>query len=172
MSALFILFVLAVWCAVLYNVGYYLFFFIQPKWLQRLVAIMAVFGLSTLAFWDELKGKEEFELLCKAGGVYQIAPNAFGKKFYLNYNSSNEMELTGYIRPVYVKNITYTDRSTGEVIATAKAYLAKGGWLSRRVGIPDTSGGSGPLLGRSQCFPDDSLEQVLLLREITNQPAK
>jgi hypothetical protein len=169
MSALVILLILGIWTAVLYNAGYYLSGFVQRKWIRQLVGVAAVIGMTTLALWDEVRGVQEFEQLCKKGAIYQIAPDAVGKKFDLKSSYSDYKKIPGLTRPVEEKTITYTDVTTGEVKATGTAYFAKGGWMIRRGFLKDSSGGDGPLFGRPQCFPWGNTEQALRIEAITNK---
>ena len=110
---------------------------------------------------------QEFEQLCKTGGVYQIAPEAIGKKFDLKYTSTDQISMLGTMRPVEEISIAYVDAATGETVATAKAYLARPGWLVRNHWIPSPSGGSAPLFGRPQCFPN--MEEGNCLKVIANK---
>jgi hypothetical protein len=126
-------------------------------------------SLFTLPLRDEIKGAQEFEALCKTGGVYQISPNAVGKKFDLKYSSSGYTNLSGYSRPVEEKTISYIDVATGEVVATAKAYLAKGGWIVRQGWLRNSGGGDGALIGRPQCFPPSDADQERRLQAVTNK---
>ena len=146
MIALIVLLILGLWSALLYNAGFYASFAIPRKWVRQLMGIVAVVGGTALALWDEVKGVQEFEQLCKTGGVYQIAPEAIGKKFDLKYTSTDQISMLGTIRPVEEISIAY--------VATAKAYLARPGWLVRNHWLPSPSGGSAPLFGRPQCFPN------------------
>ena len=154
MSALIILLVLCIWSAALYNAGYYASYAVQRKRVRQLIGGVAVIGITTLVLWDEVRGTQEFEQLCKTGGVYQIAPEAVGKKFDLKSSYSDYKKISGLTRPVEEKTIVYRDVATGAVIATGAAYFAKGGWMVRRGFLRSPSGGDGPLFGRSQCFPD------------------
>lgn len=169
MSALLILLAGALWGVALFVSGYFLTFFIPNKWIRAGIGVIALIGLFTLPMRDEVKGAEEFEALCKTGGTYQISPNSFGKKFNLKYSSTESKRLAGFIRPVEERNISYTDVATGDVVATAKAYSAGGGWLVRALGVNPMSGGTGSLLGRPQCYPPSNVEQELRLRAITNK---
>lgn len=169
MSALIILLILGIWTVVLYNAGYYLSGFVQRKWIRQLVGVAAVICMTTLALWDEVRGVQEFEQLCKKGAIYQIAPDAAGKKFDLKYSSSDYIKIPGLTRPVEEKTITYTDVASGQVKATGTAYFAKGGWMIRRGFLKDSSGGDGPLFGRPQCFPGDEPGQSKPLHAITNK---
>lgn len=167
MSFFLILIVIGVWTLVLYCVAYLATYPLKRHKGTRALVILILMGAGfTLPIWDELKGKEEFEALCSAGGVYQIVPETEGKKFDLIYASTPNRKLTGYARPVEEKTITYTDAATGNVIATAKAYIASGGWLVRTIGF-SVSSTDGPLMGRDQCFP--SGDQRAKLRKITNK---
>lgn len=169
MSALLILLVLGIWGAALYFSAFFLTFFIKKKWLRHLIGAVAVVALFTLPVRDEIKGAEEFEALCKTGGVYQISPNAVGKKFDLKITYTENKTLPGYSRPVEESIKTYTDIATGEVIATSKAYIAKGGWLVQKGWIRNSGGGDGALNGRPQCFPPSDLAQANRLQAITNK---
>lgn len=169
MSALIILLILGVWSALLYNAGYYASFAIERKWFRQLVGVSVVITVTALMLWDEIKGTQEFERLCAAGGVYQIAPGAVGRKFDLKYTSTDSFAVQATVRPIDQKNIAYTDVSTGAVMATGKAFFAKGGWMIRNGWLTDPSGGRGPLFGRSQCFPGDEPGQAKPLHAITNK---
>lgn len=169
MSGLLLLLVLGAWGASLYFASYYLTFFIQAKRTRVLISITTMVLLFAVPVWDEIKGRTEFEALCKTGGVYQISPNAVGKKFDLKYSSSEHTNVSGQIRPVVEHTIFYTDVVTGAVVVTGKAYSAGGGWLVRAIGVNPTSGGTGPLIGRFQCFPDDSVEQARRLNAVINK---
>ena len=164
-----ILFVLAVWVSLLFVFGYVLTFPLKKRWIRVTAGVAVAVVLFTLPMRDEIKGKEEFEALCRVGGVYQISPQADGKKFDLKSSYSEKMPLTGYARPVEEVIVTYTDIATDEVVATAKAYIAKGGWLVRRGWLMNSGGGDGAFLGRPQCFPGDSPEQAHRLHAITNK---
>jgi hypothetical protein len=166
---LIVLLILGIWSALLYNAGFYASFAIQRKWVRQLMGIVAVVGGTALALWDEVKGVQEFEQLCKTGGVYQIAPEAVGKKFDLKYTSTDSATLQAAVRPIEQKNIAYIDVETGKTVATAKAYLARPGWLVRNHWLPSPFGGSAPLFGRPQCFPGDTAGQSLPLHSITNK---
>jgi len=169
MSALLLLLVGVLWGTALYFSAYFLTFFIPKKWIRQLIGTVAVIGLFTLPVRDEIKGAEEFEALCKVGGVYQISPNAIGKTFDLKSSYSDRKKLSGYSRPIEEEIISYTDVATGEVVAIGKAFFAKGGWLVRTIGVNPIVGGMGPLNGRSDCYPREVLEQELRLQAITNK---
>ena len=169
MSALIILLVLCIWSAALYTAGYYASYAVQRKRVRQLIGGVAVIGITTLVLWDEVRGTQEFEQLCKTGGVYQIAPEAVGKKFDLKYTSTEKAALQGTVRPVEEVSIAYIDVATGNAVATAKAYLARPGWLVRNRWLPSPSGGAAPLFGRSQCFPGDESGQSKPLHAITNK---
>lgn len=156
MSALLLLLVGGLWGATLFFSAYFLTFFIPNKGIRLVIGLVAMIGLFTLPLRDEIKGAEEFEELCKTGGVYQISPNAVGKKFDLKFSATQYTALVGYSRPVEEATISYTDTATGEVIATAKAYVAKGGWLVRQGFLRNSGGGDGALLGRPQCLPSET----------------
>lgn len=169
MSALLMLLVLGVWGAALYFAAYYLTFFIQKKRTRVLIGATTTAILFLAPVWDEIKGRAEFEALCKSGGVYQIAPGAVGKKFDLRYSSTDSKPLAGFSRPVTEKTVSFADVTTGEIVASAKAYSAGGGWLVRSGGQNPLTGGSGPLIGRGQCFPGDEPEQARRVHAITNK---
>jgi len=166
MSALIILIVLGIWSALVYNAGYYAGFGIERKWIRRVVGVTAVVAVTTLMLWDEIKGTQEFERLCATGGAYQILPEAIGRKFDLIYGSGDYKDVPGLTRPATEKLITYTDVANGTVVATGKAYFARGGWMIRNRIL---SSESGPLFGRPQCFPPSDAVQELRLRAITNK---
>jgi hypothetical protein len=174
MSALLIFLVFVCWVAVLYFFGYYLGFFIPKKWIRKMIGVITAVAFFTLPVWDEIKGAQEFEMLCRAGGVYQISPDAAGKKFDLKYSSTESKSLTGFARPVKEETITYTDVATNAVIVTGKAYSAGGGWLVRTLGRNPITGGTGSLIGRDQCSPNsgktqDDVVQFRRLRAVTNK---
>ncbi len=169
MAGLLVLAVLLFWGLILFSAGYYLTFWIRKKWIRMVVGLVVLLALFTLPIRDELKGKEEFEGLCKSGGVYQISPKAVGKKFDLMYRSTDFTRLAGYVRPIEESTISYTDVATGEVVATAKAYVAKGGWLVRHGLLKNSGGGDGAIWGRPQCFPPVSAREQARLRDITNK---
>ena len=166
MTAILIFVVLCVWGVVLFSAGYFLTFWIKKKWIRALIGVTVVAALFTLPVRDEIKGQEEFEALCKAGGVYQISPKAEGKKFDLLFSATAYKNLAGYARPVKEATTSYVDAASGEVVATAKAYVAGGGWLVQKK-IIALSSTDGPLIGRSQCFPPDSEE--IRRQQITNK---
>ena len=167
MTAILIVAVLCIWGAALFAAGYFLTFWIKKKWIRVVIGVAVTAGLFTLPVRDEIKGQEEFEALCKAGGIYEISPNAAGKKLDLIYSSTEFRRLTGYTRPIEESTITYTDVATGETVASAKAYLAKGGWLVRHGWLKNSGGGDGALWGRPQCFPPASAQEQARLRDIT-----
>lgn len=167
MSALLILVVGGLWGATLFFGTYLLTFFIPNKGIRAAIGVVAMIGLFTLPMRDEIKGAEEFEALCKTGGVYQISPNAVGKKFDLKSSDTGYKKLSGYTRPVEEMTIVYTDRTTGEVVATVKAYFAKGGWLVQHRLLMNSGGGDGAFVGRPQCFPSD--QEAARLQAITNK---
>ncbi len=169
MIFLLILLAIAVWIVVLYGAGYFLTFFIKPKWIRHVIGLAVLVSLFTLPLRDEMEGEKEFEALCKTGGVYQIAPSAVGKKFDLRYSSTALKPLSGFLRPVEETTIIYTDVASGEVIATAKGFIAKGGWLVQKGWLRNSGGGDGAFLGRDQCFPPSTLEQELRLTAIKNR---
>lgn len=170
MSALLLLLLGGLWAAALYFSAYLLTFFIPKKWIRQMIGAVAVVSLFTLPLRDEIKGAEEFEALCKTGGVYQISPNAVGKKFDLQFSATTYTPLSGYSRPVEEATISYADITTGEVMATAKTYVAKGGWLVRQGWLKNSGGGDGAFLGRPQCLPSD--EEAARLQAITNKAVK
>lgn len=169
MSALIILVLLIIWGALLYNAGYYACFGIKRRWARQAVGAATAVAVTTLVLWDEIKGTYEFEQLCAAGGVYQIAPEALGKKFDLKSSYSDYIKVHGLTRPADEQLLSYTDVATGAVVATSKAFFAKGGWMIRNGFLTDPSGGKGPLFGRSQCFPWGVKEQQIRLESITNK---
>lgn len=167
MPLLIILFFIALWVAVLFFVGsFFTRSLNKNKSIRKLAIFIFICVFFTLPIIDEIKGAKEFEELCEAGGIYQISPGTEGKKFDFVYGSTPNQRLTGYARPVEEISITYTDAATGKVIATAKAYVAHGGWLVRTLGF-SLSSTNGPLLGRNQCFPTAS--ERARLGEITNK---
>jgi hypothetical protein len=149
MWLLLIVIVLGLWAAVLFSIGYFLSFPIKHKGIRFAIGVLVTVLLFTLPIRDELKGKEEFEALCKNNAVFVISPRAEGKQFDLKVSSSPLKPLTGYSRPVSESTIWYTDAATGEVMATGKSYQASGGWLvQHKVYLTSQTG---PLLGRSDC---------------------
>ena len=169
MTVLLILLAGSLWGAILFFTAYLLTFFISKRWIRAAIGFIAVFGLFTLPMRDEIKGAQEFEALCKAGGVYQISPNAVGKKFDLRYSSTEKKKLEGLTRPVEEMTISYADVATGEVVATGKAYIAKGGWLVQHRLLMNSGGGDGAFIGRPQCFPPADAEQERRLQAVTNK---
>lgn len=157
MAEILILVVLGIWGSLLFSAGYFLAARIKKRWIRAAIGVAVLGVFFTLPILDELKGQQEFEALCKSGGIYKILPNAEGKKFDLLYSSTDFKRLAGYARPVDEKTVTYSDAASGEVIATAKAYAAGGGWLVQKR-IIALSSTSGPLFGREQCFPPDQEE--------------
>ena len=169
MSALLILVVGGLWGGALFLGAYLLTFFIPNKWIRAAIGVVAMIALFTLPMRDEIKGAEEFEALCKKGGVYQISPNAVGKTFDLKSSDTGYSKLNGYTRPVEEMTVVYTDVKTGEVVATVKAYFAGGGWLVRHGLLKNSGGGDGAFLGRPQCFPSD--QETARLQALTNKVA-
>ena len=169
MSLLLILLAGGLWAATLFCLAYYLTFSIPNKGIRAAIGVVAMIGLFTLPMRDEIKGAEEFEVLCKTGGVYQISPNAVGKKFDLRYSSTEKKKLEELTRPVEEITISYTDVATGEVVATSKAYIAKGGWLVQHRLLMNSGGGDGAFIGRPQCFPPSDVEQERRLQAVTNK---
>jgi hypothetical protein len=139
------------WAWVLFGLGYFLSFPLKKKEHRAIIGMVVTVVFFLLPIIDEIKGWQEFESLCNVGNKYQISPKAEGKKFDLKFAVTPEKELKGYSRPVLEETITYTDLATGEVMATAKAYSARGGWLVRH-GFGLTSQ-SAPLLGPGRCAP-------------------
>jgi len=166
MTLISIAIAMLIWATVLFGIGYFVSFWARRTWIRALVGAVMVPAFFTLPIRDELKGSDEFEALCKAGGVYQISPAASGRKFDLLFNATPYSHLTAYSRPVKEATLTYADAATGEVLASAKAYVAGGGWLVQRRLFALTST-DGPLIGRSQCFPPDSEE--MRRQQITNK---
>lgn len=156
MSVLIVLLILCIWGALLYNFGYYASFAVKRKWVRQVIGAAVTLGLFTLPLNDEIAGAKEFEALCNSGGAYQIAPSAFEKKFDLKSNYSENKKLSGYSQPVEEIAIVFSDIATGNEIATAKAYVAKGGWLVQRGWLKNSGGGDGAFLGRPQCFPSET----------------
>ncbi|MGB9151377.1 MAG: hypothetical protein WCB36_14155 [Burkholderiales bacterium] len=165
MLGLLFFFILGLWALVLFCLGYFLSFPIKHKGIRLVIGILVAVFCYQLPVRDELKGKEEFEALCKTGGVYQISPKAEGKKFDLISQGSPKKRLSGFSIPIEEMNITYTDAATGEVIATVNAYFAKGGWLVQHgFGLMSQTN---PLFVRSQCFPSD--KEAARIQRITNK---
>lgn len=170
MSLLIILFFIALWAAFLFYIGSFLTRPLQKnKTIRKAAIFIFICVCFTLPILDEIKGAREFEELCAVGNVYQIAPWARGKKFDLKMDASPYKRLIGSARPVDERTITYTDKNTGEVIATSKAYAAYGGWLVQKMGF-SLSTVSGPLIGRDQCI--FSASQEARIREVTNTVSK
>jgi hypothetical protein len=165
-SVVLIAIVSLLWGALLFLTGYVLTFWIKKRWIRALIGLAVLAALFTLPVRDEIKGQEEFEALCRAGGVYQISPKAEGKKFDLLFTATEYTNLAGYSRPVKEATTSYVDAVSGEVVATAKVYVAGGGWLVQKK-IIVLSSTDGPLIGRSQCFPPDSEE--IRRQKITNK---
>lgn len=170
MSALILLVIGAAWGLTLYFVTYIATFALSRKWLRHSLSVVVTIALFTLPVRDEIKGAEEFEALCRTGGVYQIAPDAVGKVFDLKSSDTGYKKLNGYARPVEQMTITYTDTKTGSIIASTNAYFARGGWLVQNGLLKNSAGGDGALIGRPQCFPSDL--EAARLQAITNKTAK
>jgi energy-coupling factor transporter transmembrane protein EcfT len=162
-------FVLIIWGAFLFCLGYFATFFINKKWLRFIFGILAAALLFTFPIRDELKGSDEFEALCSSGGVYQIKKSAEGKKFDLIYQATPYKSIYGYSRPVKEKTISFIDAASGEVIAVAKGYSAGGGWLVRNKILASTSI-NGPLIGRNECRPppDEEFRRQKITNKLVN----
>lgn len=169
MAALIILLILVLWAGFLFLVGYGLTFRVDNKIMRMVAGGAAVVLLFLIPIYDEILGGSEFEELCKRGAVYKISAGAADKRFDLIYAASVPSIVPGLIRPANEIAISYTDVASGAIIATGKAFVAKGGWLVRRHWAVNMSGGDGPLLGRAQCFPGDQPEEARRLHAITNR---
>ncbi len=128
---------------------------------HQLRAFAEQHGTIYKVYTEEVSGgksdRSEFKLLLL---------EAYQKKFDLVVDATPYRELTGYSRPVKEMTITYSNSTTGEVVATARAYAAGGGWLVQKKVIALTST-SGPLLGRDECFPPAT--ERARLRQITSK---
>jgi hypothetical protein len=173
MSALIILLILGIWSTLLYNAGYYLSGFLQPKWLRQFVGVVTVVGVTTLALWDEVIGVQEFEQLCKSAQVFQISPEAEGKKFKVLFSRTEDDSVPRSWRPTWHYVATYKDADTDQIIATGNGYRTRGGWLVRQLGMNPLAGGdNSALLGPSYCYPSMYPGQVQKLRAMINIDVK
>ena len=168
MSGLILFAILGIWSVALYYLGYRLSWFVSKKWARQLVGVTAVIGVTTVVLWDEIQGAKEFEILCVSARKFEIAPSDEGKKFEVRFSRSNKKNLQGYTRPIEEHIDTYTEMTTGRVIATGKGYVAKGGWLVRTLGKNPFNGSPNALLGNSFCYPSKYEDQVQRLRAMIN----
>ncbi|WP_143171859.1 hypothetical protein [Rhizobacter sp. OV335] len=161
--------ILALWAGFLFLIGYGLTFRVEHRMLRIVAGGVAVLLLFLAPIYDEILGGSEFEELCMDGSIYKISAGATDKRFDLIYAASAPSIVPGLIRPANEIAISYTDVASGAIIATGKAFIAKGGWLAGRHWAVSMSGGDGPLLGRAQCFPGDQPEEARRLHAITNR---
>jgi len=168
MSALIILIVLGIWSALVYNAGYYAGFGIERKWIRRVVGVTVVVAVTTLMLWDEILGVREFDALCASARAFQISSEDEGKNFEVQFSRSSKKILPGFLRPVEGHIDTYTELTTGKVIAIGNGYAAKGGFLVRALGSNPLNGSTDALLGNTYCYPSKYKDQVERLRAMIN----
>jgi hypothetical protein len=151
MIFLLMLLAIGVWVALLYGAGYFLSFFIKPKWIRHAIGLAVLIGLFTLPLRDEMEGAKEFRKLCMDSAAMQIVPTEPGKKFDLRYSITDGPMLKNFALPTQEQFTKYTDASTGQVIATGKTYTLYGGRMVRFIGQNPMGTGNKPLLSESTC---------------------
>lgn len=169
MSALIVLFVLGLWSALLYNAGFYASFAIQRKWVRQLIGAATALVVLTLPIVDEILGQKEFTSVCQSARHFQIPAELEGKKFEVEFSRTDPVLLQGWHwRPIWEQTSTYTDKHSGQIVATGKNFQTGGGWLMRLMGVNPMNGQSGPLMGRRSCSPAHHQDQVNRLRPMIN----
>lgn len=153
MSVLIVLFVFVIWVFVLYQLGYWVFFFVKKIGLRRLAALgfMAVMFLLPIA--DEIIGEKQFRELCLNSNELKFEPTIAGRKYDLAYKTSLTVLLNNYAIPIQEYSIEYTDKNTGNLVATGKTYIANGGWLVRTMGGHPMGMGDKPVfISENSCY--------------------
>jgi hypothetical protein len=169
MSALLILLVLGLCAAVPYNLGYHLSSAIQYKWVRQLIGVATAIVLLTLPITDEILGQKEFTSICQSARYFQIPAGLEGKKFEVEFNLTTPVLLQGrHWRPIWEQARIYTDKHSGQVVASGKAFQTEGGWLIQLIGVNPMNGQHGPLIGRELCDPTNHKDQVNRLRPMIN----
>ena len=169
MSALIVLLILGIWSALLYNAGFYASFAIQRKWVRQLIGAATVPIVLTLPIVDEILGQKEFTSVCQSARYFQIPAELEGKKFEVEFSLTAPVLLQGrHWRPIWEQTRIYTDKHSGQVVATGKAFQTEGGWLIQLMGVNPMNGQHGPLIGREFCDPTNHKDQVNRLRPMIN----
>jgi hypothetical protein len=169
MGGLIILFILGIWSALLYNAGFYASFAIQRKWVRQLIGAVTAIVLLTLPIIDEILGQKEFTSICQSARYFQIPAELEGKKFEVEFSITDPVLLPGWHwRPIWEQARIYTDKHSGRVVATGKAFRTGGGWLMKLMGVNPMNGQHGPLMGREFCDPTNHQDQVNRLRAMIN----
>ncbi len=151
MIFLLILLAIVLWVVVLYGAGYFLTFFIKPKWIRHAIGLAVLVSLFTLPLRDEMEGGKEFRKLCRDSAAMQIMQTEPGKKFDLRYSITDGSMLKDFALPIQEHFTKYTDASTGQVIATGKTYTLYGGRIVRFLGGNPMGTGNKPLMSESTC---------------------
>ena len=103
---------------------------VEKPLLRAAIKWSVLLVLLTLPLIDEIIGKYQFEVLCRANGIESAdVSRARGKRVKLEIGERRLLE--GTVMPIKVEDWTYRDPDTGEILFQHKDYFALGGWLMR-----------------------------------------
>ena len=157
MSGLYLLFVAAVWLALIVAAAYATTSRIKDSVLRVVVMLPLIGLLLPLPLVDEFVGKRQFERLCKDNSTIQVdRAAAVGKTVYFVPQPAVDVKRT-WVR-VVLRPHEFVDVVTGESVISYNELMASGGRLSRALGISE---GAVPLTFIGNCALDEN-PRVLL----------
>lgn len=162
MTGLLLLFIAAVWIAMVVALAYATTKRIEDAVWRSVVALVLVVVLIPLPLINEIVGKHQFEQLCKDNAVIHVdRATAFGKTVYLA--ESTDVEIKGKWLRFVVKPWRYVDVTTGETVVSYNTLMAEGGLFFRMIRISE---GGVPLIFKGSCYPSELVDLQKLFQEL------
>lgn len=162
MTGIYLLFVAAIWLAVVIWLSKFLTRKL-PIATWRIPVAMVIFAvLLPLPLIDEIVGGRQFEQLCKDNSTIQVdRAMARGKTVYFDPQPDVEIKET-WVR-VVLQPRRFVDATTGETVVSFNDLIAVGGRFIQMLGISE---GGMPLTFKGWCQPGDQYALEKLLKEL------
>lgn len=149
MTGFLLLFVMAIWLAVVMWLSKILTKKLPTATWRIPVAAVIFAGLLPLPLIDEIVGGRQFESLCKENSTIQVdRATAVGRTVYLA--QTPDVEIKGTWVRVVLKPWRFVDATTGETVVSYNDLIAEGGRLIQSLGISE---GGMPLTFKGTCVP-------------------
>ena len=135
MAGLILFFILGVWLLVTALVAWLITKIIKNKLIRYSSMVLIIPVLFLLPVIDEILSRNHFFDLCKQQAVLKYDEKKL-KNSTVYYAGIERMRVPSFI-PIFKDKRTYRNYDTDEIVITEYIIRAKGGWLSRKLGVFD-----------------------------------
>lgn len=162
MTGIYLLFVAAIWFAVVILLSKIIAQKLPTATWRLPVAVVIFAALLPLPLIDEIVGGRQFEQLCKANSTIQVdRVTAVGKTVYLDQQP--DVEIKGKWLRFVLKPWRFVDATTGEPVVSYNTLMADGGQFIQVLGISE---GGVPLTFKGSCEPGGAVDSLKLFSEL------